>query len=108
MHTENRGYTMSLTQAAYLLAMCGVGGFFVGHATKKIAKILAITLGVFFLSVISLEYVGAFAINYERIVELISKLLDPNRAAEVLMPLIANLQFVVSFAAGFLIWLKEG
>jgi uncharacterized membrane protein (Fun14 family) len=99
---------MSLAPAVYLLSIGGIGGFFVGYGIRKVTKILAIALGVFFLAVISLDYIGVFAINYEGIVELISKLFDPTQAAEVLMPLIANLPLVGSFTAGFAIGLKRG
>ena len=99
---------MSLDVAVYLLGIGGVGGFFIGYAIRKIAKTLAITIGVFFLAVISLDYIGAFAINYEGIAEFVSKLFDPTQAIEVLMPLIANLPFVVISTAGFLIGLKKG
>ena len=99
---------MSLVPAVYLLGIGGIGGFFVGYGIKKITKLLAIILGVFFLAVISLGYIGAFVINYGGIMDLISKLFDPNQAVEVLMPLIANLPLVGSFAVGFLIGLKKG
>jgi len=98
---------MSIVPAVYLLGIGGIGGFFVGYGIKKFTKILAISVGVFSLAVISLDYVGVFAINYEGIVRFISKLFDPNQAAEVLMPLIANLPLVVSFIVGFLIGLKK-
>jgi len=99
---------MSLAPVVYLLGIGGIGGFFIGYALRKIIKILAIAIGVFFLAVISLGYIGALFINYEGMMEVISKLLDPNQAAEVLMPLIANLPLVGSFAFGFLIGLKKG
>jgi len=99
---------MSLAPAVYLLGIGGIGGFFIGYALKKIAKILAIAIGVFFLAVISLGYIGALIINLEGFAEFVSKLLDPTQAAEVLMPLIANLPLVGSFTFGFLIGLKKG
>lgn len=99
---------MSLDVAVYLLGIGGVGGFFIGYTIRKIAKTLAITIGVFFLTVLSLDYIGAFAINYEGIVEFISKLFDPTQAAEVLMPLIANLPLVGISTVGFLLGLKKG
>jgi len=99
---------MSLAPAVYLLGIGGIGGFFIGYALKKIAKILAIVIGVFFLAVISLGYIGALIINFEGFVEFVSKLLDPIQAAEVLMPLIANLPLVASFTVGFLVGLKKG
>lgn len=98
---------MSLVPAVYLLGIGGIGGFFVGYGIKRFTKILAIATGVFVLAVISLDYIGVFAINYEGIVGFISKLFDPARAAQVLMPLIANLPLVGSFIAGFLIGLKK-
>ena len=99
---------MSLVPAVYLLGIGGIGGFFVGYGIRKVTKILAITLGVLFLAVISLGYIGAFVINYEGITQLILKLLDPAQATEVLMPIIANLPLVGSFTVGFLIGLKKG
>ena len=99
---------MSLAPAVYLLSIGGIGGFFVGYGIRKIVKILAITLGVFFLAMMTLDYTGVFNMNYDGIVEFISKLFDPTQAAEVLMPLIANLPLVVSFTAGFAIGLKKG
>lgn len=99
---------MSLAPAVYLLGIGGIGGFFVGYGIRKIAKLVAITLGIFALAVITLDYTGVFNINYDGIVELISKLFDPTQAVEVLMPLIANLPLVLSFAVGFAVGLKKG
>lgn len=99
---------MSLAPAVYLLGIGGIGGFFVGYGIRKIAKLIAITLGIFALAVITLDYTGVFNINYDGIVELISKLFDPTQAVEVLMPLIANLPLVLSFAVGFAVGLKKG
>lgn len=98
---------MSLLPAIYLLGIGGIGGFFVGYGAKKFTKILAIFTGVFSLAVISLNYVGVLAINYEGILGFISKLFDPTQAVEVLMPLIANLPLVLSFIVGLLIGLKK-
>jgi len=99
---------MSLAPAVYLFGIGGIGGFFVGYGMRKITKLLAMTLGIFVLAVISLDYIGVFNINYDGIVELTSRLLDPTQAVEVLMPLIANLPLVISFTAGFVIGLKKG
>ena len=99
---------MSLHPAVYLVGIGGIGGFFIGYGIKKIAKLLAIILGVFFLAVISLDYLGVSAINHEGIAEFMSKLLDPNQATEVLMPLITNLPLIGSFIVGFLIGLQKG
>ena len=99
---------MSLAPAVYLLGIGGIGGFFAGYIIKKSIKILAIAVGVFFFAVIALDYIGVFSINYDGIVEFMSKLFNPTQAAEVLMPLIANFPLVVIFTAGFIIGLKKG
>jgi len=92
----------------YQLVIGGIGGFFVGYILMKFAKILAIILGIFLLSLISLAYVGAISMNYDKLTGVLSKLTIPEQAAELLMPILANLPFVCSFAIAFLIGLKKG
>ena len=92
----------------YQLGIGGIGGFFVGYAVKKIAKILAVILGIFLLSLISLAYVGAISMNYDKLTGVLSKLTIPEQAAELLMPILANLPFAGSFTIAFLIGLKKG
>ena len=92
----------------YQLGIGGIGGFFVGYAVKKIAKILAVILGIFLLSLISLAYVGVINMNYDKLTGVLSKLTIPEQATELLMPIIANLPFAGSFAVAFLIGLKKG
>ena len=92
----------------YQLGIGGIGGFFVGYAVKKIAKILAVILGIFLLSLISLAYVGVINMNYDKLTGVLSKLTIPEQAAELLMPIIANLPFAGSFTVAFLIGLKKG
>jgi len=92
----------------YQIVVGGIGGFLVGYAVMKIAKVLAIVLGIFLLALISLAYVGAINMNYDKLTEVLSKLTIPEQAAQLLMPILANLPFVASFVVAFLIGLKKG
>lgn len=92
----------------YQLGVGGIGGFLVGYAVRKVAKIVAVILGIFLLSLISLAYVGAISVNYDELTEVLSKLTIPEQVAELLMPILANLPFAGSFTVAFLIGLKKG
>ena len=92
----------------YQVGVGGIGGFFVGYAVRKVAKIVAVFLGIFLFSLISLAYVGAISVNYDDLTEVLSKLAIPEQAAELLMPILANLPFACSFTVAFLIGLKKG
>ena len=48
----------------------GLGGIIVGYALKKIAKILAVLLGLMFVGLQYLAYRGIIGINYDRLNEL--------------------------------------
>jgi len=97
-----------LTPIIYQIVVGGIGGFLVAYVIMKVAKILAIVLGIFILSLIALAYVGAINMNYDKLTEVLSKLAIPEQAAELLMPILANLPFVISFVVAFLIGLKKG
>jgi len=86
----------------------GIGGFFVGYAVRKAAKIVAVFLGIFLLSLISLAYIGAISVDYDELTEVLSNLTIPEQALELLVPILANLPFAGSFIIAFLIGLKKG
>ena len=92
----------------YQLGVGGIGGFLVGYAVRKVAKIVAVILGIFLLSLISLAHIGAISVNYDKLLEVLSKLTIPEQAAELLIPVLANLPFAGSFIVAFLIGLKKG
>ena len=91
----------------YQVGVGGIGGFFVWYAIRKVAKIAAVFLGIFLFSLISLAYVGAISVNYDDLTEVLSKLAIPEQAAELLIPILANLPFAGSFTVAFLIGLKK-
>ena len=92
----------------YQLGVGGIGGFFVGYAIRKVAKIVAVFLGIFLLSLIFLAHIGAINVNYDKLTEVLSKLAIPEQAAELLIPILANLPFAGSFTVAFIIGLKKG
>jgi len=92
----------------YQLVIGGIGGFLVGYIVKKVAKIFAVILGIFILSLIALAYIGAISMNYDKLTDVLSKLTIPEQAVELLMPILANLPFAISFAVTFLIGLTKG
>ena len=91
----------------YQIVVGGIGGFLVGYVVKKVTKVFAIVLGIFVLSLIALAYVGAINVNYDKLTEVLSKLTIPEQAAELLMPILANLPFVISFVVAFLVGLQK-
>lgn len=64
-----------LTPIVYQLGVGGIGGFIAGYEVKKIAKIIAVILGIFFLLLVYPGYTGVISVNYERLTEAVSKAL---------------------------------
>ena len=89
------------------LGVGGIGGFFIGYAIKKIVKLLAIILGFFVLALSYLGYTGVISINYEKLIDVVSKVL-PYDIPNLLPIMINNLPFSGSFVVGFSIGLKKG
>jgi len=92
----------------FQIGVGGAGGFLVGYAVKKIAKILAFFAGLYFLSLLYLSQIGAVTINYEKFLEIISGLVTNEQTTNLLLALVASLPFTASFAAGLLFGLKKG
>jgi len=98
-----------LTPIAYQLGMGGIGGFLAGYAIKKVAKIIAVILGLLFLFLIYLGSTGIISVNYNKLTEAISKALPViEQAPGLLTPIISHLPFAGSFMIGFILGLKKG
>lgn len=98
-----------LAPIVYQLGIGGVLGFFIGYATKKLTKLIAVLIGVFAVVLIYLGYQGVISINYDRLVETLQGLLGAaGQASAILTPVIANLPFAGSFIAGAAVGLKLG
>ncbi len=98
-----------LTPIVYQMGIGGILGFFSGYAVKKIAKIIAVLIGLGALLLIYLGYEGIITINYDKS---ISDDSEPNgnssQASIALTPIIANLPFAGSFIAGVAVGAKLG
>jgi uncharacterized membrane protein (Fun14 family) len=98
-----------LTPVVYELGLGAVGGFVVGFALKKIAKIFIIVIGIF---VSALLYLGAsdiISINFGALWSAVGGWLGgAGQAASWLVGLIAIVPFVGSFGAGFFLGFKIG
>ncbi|HID91421.1 TPA: hypothetical protein EYP44_05630 [Candidatus Bathyarchaeota archaeon] len=98
----------ALTPLLAQLGIGGVGGFLVGYAVKRIAKLVAVLLGVGFVLLQYLAYRGVIQLNYEDLL-LHAQRLVSRFAWEGLLPLLlANLPFAGSFSVGLLLGLRKG
>jgi len=98
-----------LTPIAYQLGVGGVLGFFVGYAVKKLTKIVAVLAGILAFILIYLGYQGVININYDKLGEMVGRLLGTaGQTASLLTPIIANLPFAGSFILGAAVGLKVG
>ena len=98
-----------ITPVVYQLGLGADGGFVVGFALKKIAKLFIIVLGIF---VIALLYLGAsdiIDINFGALWSAVGGWLGGvGEAASWLVGLIALIPFIGSFMAGFFLGFKLG
>ena len=98
-----------LTPLIAQLGVGGIGGLCVGYAVKKVAKIVAFLIGLFFLGLQYLAYQGIIDVNYVALEEWGVNALGSAVAAEgILRAMIANLPFAASFIVGFGIGLRMG
>ena len=98
-----------LTPLIAQLGVGGIGGLCVGYAVKKVAKVVAVIIGLFFLGLQYLAYKGVIDVNYGALEEWGANALGSTVAAEsVLTAMIANLPFAASFVLGFGMGLRMG
>jgi len=91
------------------LGVGGLGGLCVGYAVKKMAKIVAVIIGLFFLGLQYLAYQGIINIDYVGLENWAKGVVAGAGALEgVLTAMIANLPFAASFAVGLAMGLKMG
>jgi len=98
-----------LTPIVTQLGIGAVGGFIVGYALKKAAKIVAVIIGLFLVALIYLVNKGIITIDYGKFEDAISEALGgAGTAAGWLAPLIAHLPFAGAFGLGFFLGFKIG
>jgi len=98
-----------LTPIVTQLGIGAVGGFIVGYALKKAAKIVAVIIGLFLVALIYLVSKGIITVDYGKFEDAISSALGgAGTAAGWLAPLIAHLPFAGAFGLGFFLGFKMG
>lgn len=97
-----------LTPLAGEVGIGAVGGFLVGYALKKIAKILAVILGLGFLLLQYLAYKGIIVINYDALQDWVLHLLGLTEGTQsVLVDALSHVPFGASFAFGLYMGFKK-
>ncbi|RLI05782.1 hypothetical protein DRO26_01195 [Candidatus Bathyarchaeota archaeon] len=95
------------------LSFGGLLGFFVGYASKKLLKLLIVSIGVFFAALLYLSYIGFIEIHYEKIMASTEGFLRSfmnmlGGGFSLPVFLTANIPFLGSFLAGFGLGFKVG
>jgi len=98
-----------LTPIAFQGVTGFICGFVAGYALKKIAKIVAVILGVFILALMYLSHVGIVSVNYDKLFNLISSYLEHVHVPSAFTAtLISYLPVVGTFTIGFAVGFKKG
>ncbi len=94
------------------LTFGALAGFAAGYALKKIGKVAAVALGLFFIAIQLLAYYGLVEINWLQIQRSVDPLLRPESLEvlwrDVLELLTLNLPFAGAFIPGLLVGLRRG
>ncbi len=88
------------------LGLGAVGGFVVGFALKKLAKLFIVLIGILIIVLLYLGASDVISINFNALLSTVSDWLGG--AASWLAGLISLLPFIGSFLVGFLLGLKIG
>ena len=100
--------------APYLgqLTFGGLAGFASGYALKKVGKLLAIALGLLFVSIQLLAYAGYLTVDWLRIQESVNPLLESEQLNQGWQALVAvltnNFPFAAAFIPGLILGLRRG
>lgn len=98
-----------VTPLVFQLGTGAIGGFVVGYAIKKVAKLIVILIGIFLLALIYLSSQDIVSVNYGKLFDAVSGLLGgAGEAFGWLTSIISYLPFAGSFLAGFLFGFKLG
>lgn len=87
-----------------------IAGIIVGYTFKKVTKLLAIILGLFFFGLQLLAYYKLVIVNWEAIAGITENLLQITTASSPLWwkILINNFPYAATFSIGFMIGFKKG
>jgi len=89
-----------------------LAGFTAGYALSKIGKLAALLLGLLFISIQILAYLGVLEVDWLRIQESLNPLLRPESLEGAWRSLLAlltqNVPFAAAFVPGFILGLRRG
>jgi len=98
-----------LTPMVSEIGIGGVGGFVVGYAVKKVAKIVAIAIGLGFVALQYLAYKNVITIDYASLRDWMLNLVGQTTELQPLVTdIIVHIPFGAAFAGGFYLGLKKG
>jgi uncharacterized membrane protein (Fun14 family) len=98
-----------ITPVVYQLGLGAIGGFVVGFALKKIAKLFIIVLGIFIVALLYLGASNIISINFGALWSAVAGWLGgASGAASWLVGFISIIPFIGSFAVGFFLGFKLG
>jgi len=104
----NRTVSEAFAPILFQLGIGGIGGFFIGYAIRKVAKI-ALILGIVVFSLIFLAYTNVIGVDYGGLAEGVLKFINAvNPALGLLVPLLSNLFFIGSLIIGLVAGYKKG
>ncbi len=90
----------------------GLAGFVAGYALKKVGKLAALLLGLFFIGLQVMAYYGLVQIDWTRIQASVDPLLGKEQLQGLWQNLVHvltyNAPFAGGFVAGLLLGLKKG
>ncbi len=95
----------------YLLATLGGGGiagWAVGYTLKKVAKVIAIFLGISFISLQFLAYKNIITVDWNKVQNAVDQKYIEQSATSFMSILTYNLPFAGTFVVGFWLGFKKG
>jgi len=98
-----------LTPLAGEIGLGGIGGFLTGWAFKKIAKIVAVLIGVAFLGLQYLAYENIIQIDYVALQDWANNLAGQAAGTQTIVTdFIVHAPFGAAFIGGFYLGLQKG
>lgn len=103
----NSAVSEAVAPILFQLGLGGIGGFFIGYAIKKVARV-ALVLGMGALFLMFLVYLEVINVDFSGLDELVSTFIDTvNPALGSLTPLLTNIPFISGLVMGVVIGFKK-
>ncbi len=94
------------------LSFGALAGYFAGYALKKVGKVMALVLGLFFIGLQILAYYGFVRIDWIEVQNRVNPLLGSDSLGQMWQRLVNiltyNVPFAVAFVPALLLGLRKG